>query len=867
MSGDRRSVGPPAAATEFIGRESELAWILDHVGGPARLITLVGAGGIGKTRLAAEAVRRWRAASRIPVHWVRLAQLGKDADHAAVETRTAHAVLDADFSGRQLWDTLAGSLHSTDAAGVALPTVLVMDNCEHVRAVAGALIVDLLDAVPGLTVIATSRVPLGWVDERLVAVPPLSREHARLLFAQRAELAGRPVSGGDEPVVDEICGRLHNCPLYLQLAAARLRRRPLASILRDLTGRAEDRRLRWRDGPRAGGEERHSGIGEVIEWSYELCDDKERLLLDRLSVFAAGSDTDPADGADRVRLQTGAELAAVAAVCSDEPGSGDAGRIRPDEVEALLERLADQSLVTVHVTATATRYCLVESIRVFACERLATRSTPAVDERERLAAKQRRYYRDMVARAQREWFGPDEQVWLEWARGAWDIIMDAIESSIATPGEADIGLQLCVGLIALRAPFFQGSLREMRRWTELALREDAAASRSRTDLHHTATAMVTWLMLCQGCHADAEQLLEHCVEGLLAESERRADWRDHVDAELGLPAPVEFAWGAELMLIARDSRATAVLARAREKFRAAGDDGGAAMAELFEALSAALLGPPSQSLPIARRHLANAVAAEAVWAKSWAELAYAIALFRNGDPRQSSAVARRALSAQLAIGDQWGSTWAVHIHIWSAARLVAESRMKSGRAQQVAMAADVAVQIGGAWTLRDRLGVVIADLGPFADETDRALQLVRDILGDDGFRRAERRGRALRADRAEVHELVLAASAIAEPATEPAPAGDRSAHEARWARLTFAERKVATLAAATWTNPAIAARRNTSVRTVEAQIASVLQKLMIHSREDIIGHVPRDVIDDVALETSRRPLSDQAQPRRRPGRR
>ncbi|WP_157224040.1 hypothetical protein [Nocardia paucivorans] len=124
-----------------------------------------------------------------------------------------------------------------------------MDNCEHVLADAASLIVSLLEAVPGLVVLATSREPVGWVDEHLVEVPPLSPHQALTLFRKRAELTGHPVIGKNRiATAERICRHMHNNPLYIRLAAARLRRRPLDAILQELNGGASDKRMWW---PRA----------------------------------------------------------------------------------------------------------------------------------------------------------------------------------------------------------------------------------------------------------------------------------------------------------------------------------------------------------------------------------------------------------------------------------------------------------------------------------------------------------------------------------------------------------------------------------------------------------------------------------------
>ncbi|WP_280299311.1 ATP-binding protein [Nocardia abscessus] len=834
---------PPAAASDFVGRERELEKIGMTLLGGSRLVTLIGAGGIGKTRLAAEAVHRFHKARRVPVHWVRLALLSRDADAAAVEEQVARSLIDADFSGRSAWEAVLDTLRRRDAVGRTLQTILVMDNCEHVLDGAGRVIADLLDAAPGLTVLATSREAIGWVDEQLVAVPALSGQQALTLFRARAVLTGHTIGEAEAEVAAAICRHVHNHPLYIRLAAARLVRQPLPMILRDLSGEASDRRLRWSPGPRVGADTRHQGIRDVIAWSYDLCRDKERLLFDRLSVFAAGYDADH-ESADAPALDVGAELEAIEAVCADDDPSGPDGLARA-EIEGLLERLADQSLVSVHLTATTVRYSLLESFRVFAQQRL----DESDGERARLERRHRRYYRDKVVAARTGWFGPAEQELLDWARAAWDNLLCAMAGSLATPEEAAVGLEIAVGLIALRSPFFTGSLREPRRWAERTLAASRDLGTQPVPLQVTAMSLIAWISLCQGMHRDAERMLDECVALCVPDAAARSRWREQPDRDVDLPAPVEFARGAELMLVHRDVRAIAVLARARAGFAVEGQHGPAAMAELFEALAGAFLGTPEQALEIARRHLDHAERSGARWATSWASLVWAIALTKHGDPSEAAVVVRTSLTTQLAMRDQWGVVWAVHIRAWTLARLIRDADGERSDAV-TGWARDIARLTGGGATLRDRIGVDIANLGPFATETDIAAEAARAVLGETAFAEAEREGALLRPELGEVAQLALGNLSLDRlPLEHPV----RRSRPSRWPDLSAAEQDVAVLAAAGWTNTAIAARRGSSFKTVDAQMAAILQKLMIGSREDIRGLVPADRQAEVTEEAARKP--------------
>ncbi|WP_280440370.1 AAA family ATPase [Nocardia cyriacigeorgica] len=850
-----RTGAPPAATSDFIGRERELEKIGTLLLGSTRLITLIGAGGIGKTRLATEAVHRFHKAKRVPVHWARLARLPRHADAAAIENELAQSLVHDDFSGRPAWDALTDTLARTDAVGRKLQTVLVMDNCEHVLEGVGRVIADLIAAVPGLTVVATSREAIGWVDEHLVPVGSLLAEQALTMFRGRAELTGHSVAGAvDSELAAAICRHVHNHPLSIQLAAARLRRQPLSMILRDLTGEASDRRLGWSPGHRVGADGRHQGIRDVIAWSYDLCHDKERLLFERLSVFAAGYDADPGDTGER---DIGAELEAIEAVCADDdPGARPDGIAR-EEVEGLLERLVDQSLVSVHLTAEAARYSLLESFRVFAQQRLRDRGEA---ELARFSDRHRRYYRDKVARAAGEWLGPGEQQLLDWARAAWDNLLCAIDSAEATPGEAAVGLEIMVGLIAIRVPFFKGSLRESRHLAERALAATRALDPQPVELQVTAMSMIGWLSMCQGIPADAERLLDECVAACLPEPDAVARVRREPEADLGLPAPVEFTYGSLLMLVHNDPRAIAVLARAQRKFRAAGDRGGASLSEMFEVLATGFTGTPEQARDIARRHLEASRRAGAPWDLSWAELGWVLALIKNSDAETALARVRATLADQLAMRDRWGTVWAVHMYAWALARKIDDGPAPGDRPRDCAR--EIAWILGGAASLRRRLGVDLEHLTSFRAETEWAAQVARSALGEAAFTAAEREGAMLRPELDEVARLALGTLSLdALPVRHPV----RRQRPTRWQELSAAEQDVATLAAAGWTNTAIAARRGSSFKTVDAQMAAIFQKLTIGSRDDIIALVPAEHRATVAEEAARRPGTPRKREPRPPG--
>ncbi|MBH0778087.1 helix-turn-helix transcriptional regulator [Nocardia bovistercoris] len=848
----------------FIGREPEQEKISLLLLDAARLITLTGQGGIGKTRLATETLRRFRKARDTPVYWARLARLPKEAGVTAIEEEVARCVVDADFSGRTASEVIVSALTRMDGVGHSLQTVLVMDNCEHLLTAAGEVIARLLEAVPGLTILATSREAVGWADEHLIQVSRLTRSQALLLFRQRAELTGRLVIDEEQSdIASRICQRVHDNPLYIRLAAARLLRQPLAGILSELNGEPTDRRMRWSHGPRVGADPRHRGVRDVIAWSYDLCTDKERLLLERMSVFAAGYDTNPEDDAVATR-EVGADLHAIEAICADaqppEPdrddtvaGGAPATRLAADEVEDLLERLADQSLVTVHITPTTARYSLLESIRVFAQHELARRRTGTEDERALRIRRHRRYYRDRVLQARLEWLGPADQDPQAWTRAAWDNIVTAIESSL-TAGEPTVGLKIVVGLMGLTD--LRGPTQGVRQWIERALRATRAQVPQSLELHLVqiaAMAALAWLALLQGRVEDAEHTLHDCVVASFGDPEIGPDWRHAPEVDAGLIAPVEFVWGAVLFLAHRDPRSVTVFGRAREKFGSYGDRGGEAWSELYEAMAASFLGSADAAVKLSRQHFDRAVDAPAGWAKAWAELAWAIALTKHGDPAEALIVGRSALAHQVEARDPWGAVLAVYVRMGGLAQVGVDlvAAGNADRAVLETLATEIAHLAGGASRELAEMGVDISGLGPIADESSRVIEVARVLLGEDAYAAAEWEGRKLRPELGEVQQLAL--GTLSEERTPQGRTVAEKKAPSLWSQLSGAEHQVAILAAAGWTNTAIAARRGSSSKTVDAQMASILQKLMITSRADIIGLVPKDRGGEVRTEAAKRP--------------
>ncbi|MGX2995708.1 AfsR/SARP family transcriptional regulator [Streptomyces sp. JNUCC 64] len=342
----------PTPLTPLIGRDRALDELAGHLGA-ARLVTLTGPGGVGKTRLAVAAASADARTADLPdgVWLVELAGVRTAcADDLAQVVTTTLGIRD-DAPAALPGAGTGGPSPSHRLASVLRDrrTMLVLDNCEHVVEAAAGLAGHLLGAAPGLRVLATSQEPLGLTGEVVFQVEPLGTDDAVRLFLDRVAarapglggLAPAPSDGPDRATVAEICRRLDGIPLALELAATRVR----ALGVTELAARLGDRFRLLTSGQR-GAPARQQTLRAVIDWSWELLSAPERIVLRRLAVFGDGCD-----------------LAAATGVCA---GDG----VAPDEVLDLVTRLVDRSLVTVAHHPTGPRYRLLESVTAYATERL-----------------------------------------------------------------------------------------------------------------------------------------------------------------------------------------------------------------------------------------------------------------------------------------------------------------------------------------------------------------------------------------------------------------------------------------------------------------------------------------------------------------
>jgi predicted ATPase/transcriptional regulator with XRE-family HTH domain len=400
-----RSHNLPIQLTSFVGREKEMAEVRQLLGGrddpvgrlPAggdvpperlyhRLVTLTGAGGCGKTRLALQVASQIVAEYPDGVWLVELAPL---ADPTLVPQTVATALGLKQEPGRPLLATLTDNLRGKQV-------LLILDNCEHLIATSAQLAEAVLRACPKLRLLATSREPLGIAGEVPFLVPSLSspdplhpipvdtltQYEAVQLFVDRAvtALPGFAVTNANAPSVVQVCHQLDGIPLAIELAAARVKLLQVEQIAERL-----DDRFQLLTGGSRTALPRHQTLAALIDWSYDLLSKPERVLLGRLSVFAGGWTL---EAAEAVCANTvGADLGVGPGAGAGEHTAGEhAGsplpldetvvadiRISPDDILDLLTQLVNKSLVLAERRqGEEARYRMLETIRQYALEKLTT---------------------------------------------------------------------------------------------------------------------------------------------------------------------------------------------------------------------------------------------------------------------------------------------------------------------------------------------------------------------------------------------------------------------------------------------------------------------------------------------------------------
>jgi predicted ATPase/class 3 adenylate cyclase len=475
---DSRPNNLPRQLTTFVGRQADIGEA-KRVLASTPLLTLTGAGGVGKTRLAIEIAGELLEQFEDGIWFV---DLGPLTDPEFVMPAIAAAVGVTHAPGQPILDTVTEYLRGRRA-------MLVLDNCEHLLDVTARSVDALLRGCGLVRVVATSREGLAIPGESVFPVPSLSLPdpeattsadlggyEAVQLFIERAIAAapGFQITDRNASAIAQICRRLDGVPLALELAAARVRALPVEQIAARL-----DDRFRLLTGSSRITVPRHQTLRQTIDWSHELLADDERAVFRRLAVFVGGC-----------------SLEAAEAVCTGAP-------VEADFVLDILSRLVDKSLLVAETAGTQARYRQLESIRQYARDRLLE-SGEAKDALRR----HRDWFLGMVARAEPEFFqGVESGEWLERLDTEHDNLRAALQWSLDEPGEQRDGLHLAAGM--WRFWEIRGHLAEGRFWLESFLQATAGEVSSLQADAYTGAGILAFML---GDHQAASALHERSLE-------------------------------------------------------------------------------------------------------------------------------------------------------------------------------------------------------------------------------------------------------------------------------------------------------------------------------------------------------------------
>ena len=820
VAGLRRPGLLPAEANGFVGRASELLWLATQLRS-ARLVTVVGPGGVGKTRLclrAAASLPRTRFPDGI---WI--ADLAAVSDPALLADAVAAAL---GLPRRDASAQRAAVLeHLRDRR-----LLLILDTCEHLVDACASFTEAALRAAPEVTVLATSRQPFDTPGEQAFPLAPMPAEtDAVELFAQRAAsvLPDFTVTAANRADVVRLCRRLDGLPLALELAAVRLRALPLAELARHLeTG------FSVLGVTRRGGAPRHKTLQTAIEWSHALCTPAEQALWARLSVFAGPFD-----------------VAAAEEVCADEA-------LPADEIVHALIGLVDKSVVLRSDGARAgggirgavdepgrsssheKRYRLLGTVREFAAGRLA-RSGDQARFLDRLTG----HYLAMAARFDEHGLDEDQPDRLRQLRAEHANLQAALAHSLddrdsRRPGRGPASAEQVDRwrrggrlAVTLRA-YWQlgGQLGEGRYYLDKALRVCPEPSPERTWALGLRGRLATFQGDLAGAVADIRESIRLAEES----GPEPAAARGYLYLNLAL------AYAGE------HEQAIAVGLTARQRLIACDDRAGLAWLEPQLAQLHQLAGNADAALDCCQRGLSrlsdSSPGGGDRWITSQLQLIAGLACYqRPGADADCAAAVHRALRAKHELGDEVGMAYCLEVLGWLAAR--------GARFEQAARL------LGAADSLWRGTGNRLSGIAVMEEIRQRAVDQARAALGGAAYATAHAQGGALELntvvacalDERPLEERVPSSRPSARPATFSVADGDGgSGPEAEApvtapvtapatsavtaAALTRREREIAFLVASGLSNRAIASRLFISKRTVDAHVEHIFAKLEISSR-------------------------------------
>ncbi|MFF8865714.1 ATP-binding protein [Streptomyces sp. NPDC015139] len=591
---------PPLELTAFVGRSTELAALAAALDG-ARLVTVTGVGGVGKSRLAVRAAARWAAAAPADgAVWGRV-ELAPVRDPQFVEYAVLEALGLTDHTARTPRQVLLEHL-----AGRRV--LLVLDGYEHLVEACAGLTAELLRRLPELRVLAAGRRPLALAGERLFPLAPLGTDEAAELFTGRAREQGLRVTDG--PEVRELCRRLEGIPLALELAAGRLRALSPAQLLQRL-----DDRFRLLTGGGRDALPRHQTLRTAIGWSHELCTPAERLLWARLSVFAQTFD-----------------LEAAEYVCS-----GD-GLAAEDVLDVLSELLA-QSVVAREETSTGPRYRMLDTVRAYGADWLE-----AMGDAVRLRRRHRDWYVGLATWCELEWFSPRQREVAARVDAELPNLRAALEFCLTEPEEAHLGQYLAGSLWFCWVGC--GRLAEGRRWLERSVELDSEYEQSRLK----ALWVLGYVAILQGDTVPAFQALRECRE----QAERSAD--------ATAAAYAEHRSGCLALVTDDMARAETLLRSALDRYQEIGElNSNVLMGQVELAMTRAFQGDLADAVRLCEDVRRVCEDHGERWARSYALYVLAYAAWLDGDAGRAREQLADCLRHVHAFHDLLGSVLAIEL--------------------------------------------------------------------------------------------------------------------------------------------------------------------------------------------------------------
>lgn len=802
----------PVQLTSFIGRERDLAEV-ERLLSTARLVTLTGAGGCGKTRLALQIANTVNEAFEDGVWLVELVPLR---DPGLVPQLVVEALGLRPAPDQPLLESLLNFVRSKQL-------LLILDNCEHLSEACAQLALQLLSEAPELRILATSREPLAIPGELIYPVsgltwPSFGGKTARdrqssldpkdllqydaiRLFVERARAVSPDFTFTSEnaSAISEICRRLDGLPLAIELASAR------ANVLtvQEIAARLDDRFALLTSGQRIGLQPRHQTLRAAIDWSYALLTTEERTMLRRLAIFAAGCTLDTAQ-----------------AVCSGQ-------EIEEGRTLDLLSSLVDKSLVTAETTGRAqARYRLLETIREYALEKL--------EEAGETARLRDRHLDRFLARAEEA--APKlqdsyQQLWLNWLESEHDNLRAALAWALES-GQIEAGLRIAIALS--RFWEIRGYVQEGFSWFErlLAQADEEVSVAVRVNALVFTTFLAMFLSnapatvsysreavnLAEATYDESDPILVFALSGLASAAQAVGDNQ------------TAFITVERTIQIYRESGPTfhlgmALLVQGGIAIELGYYD--IARARLQEGLTLARQAGDAFRTAYSLNSLGDLARCEQNYAEAQTHYENAIALLRElGAVRDLASPLQNLGHACLHLGD-----------VERAHALFNES-LAAHQAQQNALGmADCLIGFAAVAVVRGSPAVGVRLLAASAIsgrrvksswattrmEYEQYLALARARLTEAEFQAEQAAGRAMSLD----HAINYAQNLLLEPGAS-ATRGEKPGI------LTQREREVAALIGQGKSNREIADGLVLSTRTVEKHVANILSKLGLASRTQIV---------------------------------